>query len=515
MLLNADIVFDNLPKSLNAAISGPRTFNLALMRPELYEGGGKPFEANHLYLVHADRVPHRAEAELGSVVVSIGDSTRLERLRLRCTVITVSEQADFYQTFNALQGIYNSYDAWEQGMNDVIGEDGGINKLLDLSETIFGSPLFALDANFKLLGASHLASNLEAIPSSASDEGRLLSLSAFDQFLELHDLSMDEREPMALNLLDQSILSMNLFENDIYQGCLIVQYGARTYRPSDKLLIEFLGKRLLIAMHRLSEETPEGPGSLRKAVQSLVEERPLDAFGREVIDSANNGDRYVCMRMKLSNQLEQLPLGYVRNAIERAFPHSIVFEHHRNSVVAVIDIDAAHDDDYLAYVSKGIEAFTGSMEMKAGLSTPHNNLIDVRALFLQADAALDMGMLFAPNESLYAFEKYALRRMAIDAVGDMRLDLLLPEGLRKLVEHDRNSATSYVDTLRAYLDNNLSIAKTANQLFIHRSTMIERLNRIRRDLQVDLEDPDKQLYVRLLLKAMDTRNELRSKQAAK
>ena len=104
MFLSADILFDNLPAELRATITGTKTLDLSLRRPELYEGGDAPFRADHLYLLSADRVPQRALAERGCVIVSIGDSLRLERYRMRCTVIVVDKDADFYRTFNIRQG---------------------------------------------------------------------------------------------------------------------------------------------------------------------------------------------------------------------------------------------------------------------------------------------------------------------------------------------------------------------------------------------------------------------------
>ena len=509
MKLNADIVFDNLPENLHASMTGPKEFSLALKRPELYAGGNRPFEENRLYVVHADRIPQSAHTQRGCVIISIGDSLRLERYRKRCTVIAVSPDADFYETFNIVQNIFDSYDAWEDELSQIIGEDADISRLLTCSERIFGNPLFAIDADFRILGFSRLAATLEANPVANPVSGGSLRLDAFDQFLELHDLSMDEHEPLVLELLDQTTLNCNLFEADEYQGCVTVHYSQRTYRPSDKPLIAFLADKLLAAMRQLAAHSPEGLGSLRQALQNLVEERPLDSIERSVVADASSNHRYICMRMKLSNQLEQLPLGYVRNTVEGAFPHSIVFEYHRNSVIAIIDIDALGNTDYHAEIARCIEPFTRTMEMKAGLSNPSDDLLNARALFLQANAALDLGILFAPDESVFAFDDFALRKMTMDAVGEMPLNLLVPEGLRRLIEHDRSSSTSYVETLRTYLNCNMGVAKTAAALYVHRSTLLERLGRIKRELAIDLDDPDEQLRLRLLLKAMQTRDDLR------
>ena len=269
MNLNADIVFDNLPPEMNARMAGPKVLDLALRRPELYEGGGAIFEADRLYLVNSDRVPQRARAERGCVIVCIGDSPLLERYRKNCSVIVIERDTDFYQAFNTLQRIFDSYDKWETELRKIIDRSGSVSQLLMCSEPVFGNPLFAIDEDFKILGAS-IGS---ATPSTGKglSGGKTLGIDELDQFLELHDLSMDEHEPLVLTLLDQTTLNYNLFESDTYRGCLTVRYEGRPYRPSDKPLIEHLGRFVLIAKQQLAARAPEGLGSLRQAVQALVE----------------------------------------------------------------------------------------------------------------------------------------------------------------------------------------------------------------------------------------------------
>ena len=513
MNLNADIVFDNLPPEMNAKMTGPKVLELALCRPELYEGGGVPFKANHLYLVNSERVPQRAHAERGCVIVSIGDSSLLERYRTSCSVIVVEHDANFYQVFNTLQRIFDCYERWESQLREIIDGSGDIGALLTCSEPVFGNPLFAIDEGFKILGASGGVAT--PLIGKGQTDGKTLGVDVFDQFLELHDLSIHEREPLALTLLDQTTLNYNLFESDVYRGCLTVLYEGRPYRPGDKPLIKLLGKYLLAAMQQLAARAPEGLGSLRQAVQALVEERPLDSLERDVIGAANDGRYFVCIRLKLSNQLEQLPLGFVRNAVEETFPGSIVFEYHRNSVVAILDVGESGDMDFSAAIERGLEPFVNAMAMDVGVSNPYNDLLVAKSLFLQANYALDLGLLFDPAKRLYYFEDYALRGLVMNSVQDMRLELLFPEGLRRLVNHDKNSSTSYIETLRVYLENNLSIAKTSSDLFVHRSTLMERLARIKRELSLDLDNPDVQLRLRILLRALQSRTELRSAQERK
>lgn len=509
MFLNADIVYDSIPSDLRVSMSGTKVLDLSLHRPELYEGAGKPFESNHLYLVGADRLPRQAHAEKGSVIACMGSSPHLERYRQRCCVIELEQTADFYHMFNVLQQIFDSYDSWEAELNAILADDGDIARMMDCSESIFENPLSAIDENFRVLGMSPLAkeSNRRANAIPSSSDG-MLHIEAFDQFIGNYDLSMNERDPLVINVLDHTSLTYNLLDGDHYCGCVFVNYERRAYRPSDKPLIEFLGGKTLLAIRQLALNAPEGLGSVRQALQNLVEERPLDAFERDVLNAANAGGPFVCLRLKLSNQLEQLPLGYVRNVVENAFPSCYVFEYHRNSVVAVVDIGALGGD--FDAVANGIAPFIGTMEMKAGISPEYDDLVNTKTMFEQANTALDMGILFGAEQSIYLFDDYALDSMTMNAVGDARLELLFPAGLRRLIEHDAVSSTSYIETLQAYLDSNMSVAKTASALYVHRSTLMERLSRIRRELDIDLDDPNARLRLLILLKALQIRGALRS-----
>lgn len=77
-----------------------------------------------------------------------------------------------------------------------------------------------------------------------------------------------------------------------------------------------------------------------------------------------------------------------------------------------------------------------------------------------------------------------------------------PDGLKKLKAHDDGSAgLRYLETLRVYLDNNLSVTKTAAALYLHRSTLLDRLAHITQMLGCNLKDPDFCLTLGIILRA--------------
>jgi DNA-binding PucR family transcriptional regulator len=71
------------------------------------------------------------------------------------------------------------------------------------------------------------------------------------------------------------------------------------------------------------------------------------------------------------------------------------------------------------------------------------------------------------------------------------------ELVRPLVEHDRARRSDLVRTLRAYFASGANASEAADRLFLHRNSMLYRLERIQKLTGLDLKDPDASLALRL------------------
>ncbi|MCD7736775.1 MAG: helix-turn-helix domain-containing protein, partial [Lachnospiraceae bacterium] len=81
------------------------------------------------------------------------------------------------------------------------------------------------------------------------------------------------------------------------------------------------------------------------------------------------------------------------------------------------------------------------------------------------------------------------------------------EGLLRLKEQDEKNHTEYMVTLRTWLDQQMNATRTAKELFIHRSTLLYRLDRIREILHTELEDPEEIFYLELSFRLMEQEQE--------
>ena len=69
------------------------------------------------------------------------------------------------------------------------------------------------------------------------------------------------------------------------------------------------------------------------------------------------------------------------------------------------------------------------------------------------------------------------------------------QALQMLLNYDRPNNSNYTHTLRVYLSNSCNMTKTARQLFLHRHTLIKRLEKISSVGNLDLNDYYTRLYM--------------------
>jgi sugar diacid utilization regulator len=85
-------------------------------------------------------------------------------------------------------------------------------------------------------------------------------------------------------------------------------------------------------------------------------------------------------------------------------------------------------------------------------------------------------------------------------------DRILAETIRPLIDYDRTHRSSFVTTLRAYLDAGLNLTRTARAVHVHPNTVEYRLRRIRELSGRDPRNPDDLLILSLATKFDELRS---------
>ncbi len=141
------------------------------------------------------------------------------------------------------------------------------------------------------------------------------------------------------------------------------------------------------------------------------------------------------------------------------------------------------------------------LRLRAGVGTPHEGPTGLRASAGEARVALIAARASGKPPGVASHDVSGVRRMlmewyASDTARTSVRALLAP--LEKLGPARRDTA---LRTLAAYLDHQGSVARTAEQLHLHRNAVAYRLRRITELLHVDFDDPDQRLALQLACRA--------------
>ena len=121
-----------------------------------------------------------------------------------------------------------------------------------------------------------------------------------------------------------------------------------------------------------------------------------------------------------------------------------------------------------------------------GVSDQVADISNLRLSFRRAKAAVVM----AHNEDrpIQFFDKMGLYRLLYMVDDPLLLKSLSDDLLKPLLEYDAQHGGGYLETLESYLKNSGSIKAMADELFIHRNTILYRMANIKKLLGSTLED---------------------------
>lgn len=127
--------------------------------------------------------------------------------------------------------------------------------------------------------------------------------------------------------------------------------------------------------------------------------------------------------------------------------------------------------------------------IQIGLSNPFTSLTEIRHYYIQACRAVTLAN-EAPKHTpwqplfLYQEASYGELFSLCSSHADLRNYIYPP--LMDLLEYDRINGTHLMDTLFEYLQHNTNSKETAESMFMHKNTVLYRLNKIKEILQFDL-----------------------------
>ncbi len=125
------------------------------------------------------------------------------------------------------------------------------------------------------------------------------------------------------------------------------------------------------------------------------------------------------------------------------------------------------------------------LRVTIGIGTIAETLKDLTASFRESQVAIEVGKVFDTKKNIINYENLGIGRLIYQlptTLCEMFLDEVFKKG--SLESLDRETLM----TIQAFFENNLNVSETSRKLFVHRNTLVYRLEKIRKLTGLDLRE---------------------------
>ena len=120
-----------------------------------------------------------------------------------------------------------------------------------------------------------------------------------------------------------------------------------------------------------------------------------------------------------------------------------------------------------------------------GISTVVDNIKDLARAYKEAQVALEVGKVFETEKNIISYENLGIGRLIYQLPTTM-CEMFLQEVFKKGSLDSLDKET--LMTIQCFFENNLNVSETSRKLFVHRNTLVYRLEKIRKLTGLDLRE---------------------------
>lgn len=244
--------------------------------------------------------------------------------------------------------------------------------------------------------------------------------------------------------------------------------------------------------------------AFNEAKNNYEEKHNKAAFIKNIIsDNILPGDVYVRAKelhfvtdeprvVLLIRQMESPDVAAVE-AIQRIFPDKqkdFVLNINETDIVLVKSLTAGNHPEEIHKVAVNIEnTLMEELGIRSviGVSTNARHLRELADKYKEAQVAIDVGRVFESEKTIINYESLGLGRI-IYQLPTTLCEMFLNEVFKKNPIETLDEDT--LETINKFFENNLNVSETSRKLYVHRNTLVYRLEKIKKMTGLDLREFD-------------------------
>ena len=417
----------------------------------------------------------------------------------------LEEIAEF---MNDMQEIFDTADGWERKIHDLMLEHAGMERLLQVTSEFLQNPLTVMGLDFTFVaeaGSKYLPPRARLYTDEGLNVEYVNALLQNETYREMADTHETVMFPAYISGCRS--MNRNLFVDEKATHRLILTECRVEITQGVICVLDILSEKLeFLLAHEEEEADPDR--DIERVFVRVLSDRTADymQISRELSELGWGGNHeYMCLILQITYLNQQnLSTKAICRYIKKKLGDSVSFLY-QDEIVVFFDLTRLGMNQ--EEVAGKLVYFIRDTYLKAGYSRVMTGHMNLRRQYVQAKTALDVGSRKKPYLWIHYFSQVAMTYILEQATKRLPGTMICHEGLLELKKHDEENQTKYMETLRVYLEQHLSATQAARELFIHRSTFLYRLDRIREILQSDLDDPEEIFYLELSFRLLEQEEE--------
>ncbi|MCR5595637.1 MAG: helix-turn-helix domain-containing protein [Lachnospiraceae bacterium] len=174
-----------------------------------------------------------------------------------------------------------------------------------------------------------------------------------------------------------------------------------------------------------------------------------------------------------------------------------------NGIVLIKKLDEGQDYDDIRGFAKTIVdmmQMEAMMNVRVAYGTIVDELKDVSKSYKEAMMALEVGRIFYTESRVAAYNNLGIGRL-IYQLPENLCHMYVEEIFGDNIPDDLDEET--INTINKFFENNLNISETSRQLFVHRNTLVYRIEKLQKQTGLDIRLFDDALTLKIALMVVD------------
>ena len=465
-------------------------------RPDMY---------NVVYIVDTPSFSLPEHLLRRSMVVCAGAAAS-DRLRSRPNVCVLPRDVTAGEAFLYLQGVFDLFSTWDEALVASRLDNRPIQNLLDITaQHIISNPVTLMGMDFTVIatrGTNYGELRNSVLGTNEATFDLVNALKNDPKYEAAFDV--DGYFTYAGNHIASPMLCVNLKRAERTAFRLMLFPGEVPLDDTFGFALEHLGAFINHALVTNTAVSRDSSHSMHQVFHNILNDPTADYVQISQQLSALgwfSAHSYRCILVEAGVlDSKNLTLRSICSYIENTIPSSCAIEHRGNAVVFInVDLCPLSDND----ISQRLAGFIRDSMLNAGYSRTLLGHFNFQRQYVQASLALTVGRRKNPSRWIHHFNDVALTYMLEQATRKLPAYMLAHERLLTLKNMADSTNSPLYHTLQVYLENHLNLTKTSEDLFIHRSTLLYRLDKIQNVIHCDYDNPEELLYLMLSFKILE------------